>query len=113
MWYSPPEGVVTEKGRPPCSSETATSSSVIAEAIQMASRWDASPVSAVTSPPPPRVMPCGVCSTGPRLETSTNGASDSLMAFRLLPSRLQEDAHPVSQQPGHEEVRADVLLPLA
>ena len=39
---------------PSLSLATATSSSVIAEAIQSALRWETSPESAVTSPPPPR-----------------------------------------------------------
>ena len=47
---------------------------VIAEAIQIASRWEASPVSAVTSPPEPRwTSPSAWKVTGPRLITSTSG----------------------------------------
>ena len=60
--------------RPPCSRETSTSCSLIAEAIQIASRCEASPVSAVTSPPEPRwTSPRAWNVTGPRLLTSTSG----------------------------------------
>jgi hypothetical protein len=41
---------------PPLRSDCSTSPSVIADAIQIASRCDASPVSAVTSPPVPRLI---------------------------------------------------------
>ena len=47
-----------------------TSASVMAEAIQIASRWEASPISAVTRPPVPRLTePSSWYGTGPRLET--------------------------------------------
>ena len=55
--------------------------SLIAEAIQIASRCEASPVSAVTTPPEPRwVSPCASNVTGPRLLTSTSGTSWSCSA---------------------------------
>src|SRR6188474_3245970 len=64
---------------PPRSSETATSSSVIAEAIQSASRCETSPESAVTRPPPPRRTVRSPFSSssnwaGPRLETMISGS---------------------------------------
>ena len=59
---------------PPCARETAASCSFIAEAIQIASRCEASPVSAVTRPPEPRcTSPSASKVTGPRLLTSTSG----------------------------------------
>ena len=74
-WYSPPAGERTGNARPPCSRETSASCSVIAEAIQIASRWEARPVSAVTRPPEPRwTSPPAWKVTGPRLLTSTSGA---------------------------------------
>ena len=64
--------------RSPCSRETSTSRSVIAEAIQIASRCEARPVSAVTRPPVPRLTePSSWNVTGPRLETRTSGRSRS------------------------------------
>ena len=65
---------------PPSSSETRTSSSVIAEAIQSASRWETRPESAVTRPPPPRRtvrLPSSSRSNwaGPRFETMISGWS--------------------------------------
>ena len=45
------------------------------DAIQIASRWEARPVNAVTNPPEPRcTSPCAWKVTGPRLLTSTSGA---------------------------------------
>ena len=70
---SPPAGDSTMNGLPPASSERATSPSVIAEAIHTASRWEARPVSAVTSPPPPRdTLPSSWKVTGPRFDTRTS-----------------------------------------
>src|SRR4051812_20244009 len=63
------------KGRPPASWARRASASVIALAIHTASRCEARPVSAVTSPPPPRLTePSSWKVTGPRLETRTSGA---------------------------------------
>ena len=46
----------------------------MAEAIQIASRWEANPVNAVTRPPVPRLTePSSWYVTGPRLDTNTNG----------------------------------------
>ena len=70
----PAGGERTGNGRAPCSRETCASCSFIAEAIQTASRCEARPVSAVTSPPEPRcTSPPGPKVTGPRLLTSTSG----------------------------------------
>src|SRR5690349_13225919 len=85
------------------------SCSVIAEAIQIASRWDARPVRAGTRPPPPRLTsPSSWNVTGPRLETRTSGAPSS--DDRGLPFQLGEYLQPVAQQARHQELLADVLL---
>ena len=73
----------TTNGCPPRSRDLRASPSVIADAIQTASRCDARPVSAVTSPPVPRVNePSTSNVTGPRLETSTSGACPSAAVGR-------------------------------
>src|SRR3954453_13825884 len=82
----------------------------MAEAIQVASRWEARPVRAVTSPPPPRLIePSSWWVTGPRLETSTRGA-DCSTPPNLPLEQPREDAKPVAEQPGREEVAPHVLL---
>jgi hypothetical protein len=54
------------------------SPSLSADAIHTASRCEASPVSAVTSPPVPRfTLPSSWKVTGPRFETRTSGPRDS------------------------------------
>ena len=68
-------GERTGNALPPCPCETSASYSFIAEAIQVALRYDARPVSAVTRPPEPRcTSPPAWKVTGPRLLTSTSGA---------------------------------------
>src|SRR4051812_22521685 len=99
------------KLRPPCSSEISASSSVIAEATQIASRWCTRPVRAVTRPPPPRLASSSPSSVrtnvaGPRLETRTSG-----VCWVMASGASGEDTQPVAKQPRHEEVRPHVLLP--
>src|SRR5215207_8881593 len=109
---------------PPSSPETATSSSVIAEAIQSASRWVTRPERAVTRPPPPRrTVRCPSSSrsnwSGPRFETMISGEE-------LTPKRLRgtdygvplavdvvDQLQPVAQQARRQEHAAGVLLALA
>src|SRR3954465_15566280 len=99
----PPSGASTSKGLPPCSRATSTSWSVIALAIQIASRWDARPVRAVTRPPVPRLTePSSWKVTGPRFETRTSWDWES--------EDIVEDPQVVSKVAGREEVRAHVLL---
>src|SRR3954452_21889814 len=82
----------------------------MAEAIQVASRWEARPVRAVTRPPPPRLIdPSSWWVTGPRLETSTRGA-DCSTPPKLPLEQPREDAKPDAQQPRGEGVAAHVLL---
>src|SRR5207237_503843 len=58
-------------------SDIRTSSSVIADATHVTSRWLASPMRAVTSPPVPRrTSSPGPNVTGPRLETRMRGLSE-------------------------------------
>src|SRR3954471_6188375 len=98
------------KGRPPASWARRASASVIALAIQVASRCEARPVSAVTRPPPPRLTePSSWWVTGPRFETSTRGA-DCSTPLNLPVEQPREDAKPVAQQPRGEEVAPHVLL---
>src|SRR6188472_4682291 len=93
----PPSGASTSNGRPSCSRATWTSCGVIAEAIQIASRCEARPVSAVTRPPVPRFTePSSWKVTGPRLETNTSWDWDS--------EDIVEDPQVVSQVAGGEEV---------
>src|ERR1700727_2912044 len=102
------------------------SSSLIAEAIQSASRWETSPESAVTSPPPPRRtvrLPSSSRSNwaGPRLETMIRGA----LGIRAKvtgggkgpgPGRRgsgvesDQEVEPVAQEARREELAAGVLL---
>src|SRR5215218_2115657 len=111
---------------PPRSSETATSSSLIAEAIQSASRWETRPERAVTRPPPPRrtVRPPSSRSnwSGPRLETMISG--EELTQQRLRGTdygvprwssavEVGEQLQPVAQQARGEEHATGVLLALA
>ena len=78
---------------PPASALTATSSSVIAEAIQSALRCETRPLSAVTRPPPPRVTTRSPASSrsnwaGPRLETITSrGSASSSHLFHCARTR--------------------------
>src|SRR5262245_61135509 len=102
------------------SSETATSSSVIAEAIQSASRCETRPERAVTRPPPPRrTARCLAASSsncaGPRLETMISG-SESAIPFQPTPSaaalclQIAEQLQPVAQEAWREELLAGVFL---
>src|ERR1700761_5576091 len=97
------------------------SSSVIAEAIQSASRWETRPESAVTRPPPPRRtvrLPSSSRSNwaGPRFETMIRGAS--LIAREGYASaeggssgaETAQQVEPVAQQARREEFAAGVLL---
>src|SRR3954454_6524989 len=92
---------------PSCRALISASSSFIADAIQRASRCSTRPLSAVTRPPPPRVA-CSSPSSprsnvaGPRFETRIS----LLSAIPQAP----EDPEPVAQEPGGQEVLADVLL---
>src|ERR1700750_244739 len=94
------------------------SRAVMAEAIHTASRCEASPVSAVTSPPPPRrTLPSSWNVTGPRFDTRTSGARSSLTTplDRCLGGRgalehPPEDPQVVAQIARREEVLAHVLL---
>src|ERR1044071_7759203 len=107
---------------PPSSSETATSSSVIAEAIQSASRWETRPESAVTRPPPPRrsvLFPLSSRSnwSGPRLETMISGEESTPQRLRVDPRGLEglgvevgQQTEPVAQQSRREELAAGVFL---
>src|SRR4051812_16467751 len=117
---------------PPDSSETAMSSSVIAEAIQSASRWRTRSESAVTRPPPPRRTVRSPFSSrsnwaGPRFETMISGEAStaaevtcSVQAAGELPPAGRrsgfepgEQLEPVAQQPRREELAPRVLLALA
>src|SRR5215210_7271381 len=89
------------------------SASVMAEAIQSASRWWTRPVSAVTSPPPPRRATSSPFSSrskaaGPRFDTSTIWVSVLIAAIRSR--ELAEDLEPVAHQARGEEVGPHVLL---
>src|SRR5437588_5100784 len=107
--YSPPPGASTANGLPWLRSAAATSSSVMAEAIHVTSRCEASPISAVTNPPVPRrISPSGPKVTGPRLETSTRERSGIGSALHLL-KQLQ----PVAQQTRRQEPPACRLLTCA
>src|SRR5256885_2962115 len=109
--YSPRAGERTGKARPPCSRDTAASCSFIAEAIQITSRCEASPVSAVTRPPEPRwTSPPAWNVTGPRLLTSTSGVR---CPGTSLLQQAVEDPEVVAQVARREEVLAHVLLPRA
>src|SRR6185437_9444556 len=86
------------------------SPSVSAEAIHTASRCDARPVSAVTSPPVPRLtLPSSSKVTGPRLETRTRGPRESGKVLRSF-EKLREDPQIVAQVARREEVLADMFL---
>src|SRR5918912_3246475 len=105
--YSPPSGASTANGLPWLRSAASTSSSVIAEAIQVTSRCEANPISAVTNPPVPRLIsPSGPNVTGPRLDTSTSGGS----AIRPSDSERLEQLQPVAQQARHQEAPPRRLL---
>src|SRR5215204_1244061 len=107
---------------PPCSADTAMSSSVIADAIQSASRWETRPERAVTSPPPPRLTVRSPLSSrsncaGPRLETMIKGSLSTLTlspyprsAGSRLGVELAEQLQPVAQQAGGEELPPGVFL---
>src|ERR1700709_291327 len=105
---------------PPSSSETATSSPVIAEAIQSASRWETRPESAVTRPPPPRRRVRSPPSSrsnwaGPRLETMISGEESTPQRLRVGEPggsgvEVGQQPEPVAQQPRREELAAGVLL---
>ena len=104
-----------DRERPPAVllRDTSTSPSVIAEAIQIASRCEARPVSAVTRPPLPRRR----CrrprrSPGPRLETRTRGPPVGHRAGRQ-PEAPEEDAQPVAQERGIRKCARTCSLPLA
>src|SRR3954462_12649845 len=81
----------------------------MAEATHNASRWLTRPVSAVTSPPPPRRATSSFDSesrskvAGPRLETSTRGTSAFI--------QVSEDLQPVAQQARGQEMLAHMLFP--
>src|SRR5262249_26272704 len=111
---------------PSLSPATTTSSSVIAEAIQSALRWETRPERAVTRPPPPR---CTVRSprssrpnsAGPRFETIVSGCLSGTHRLyqpgvktpadpRLVGVEVGEDAHPVEQQARGEEPLTGALL---
>src|SRR5262249_2340259 len=103
-------------GLPWASRLTRMSSSVIADAIQSAPRWATRPLSAVTSPPPPRCTVRSPTSSrwnsaGPRLETITRRRSGLTRASRC-PSQLElpEQLEPVAQEPRRQEHLARVLL---
>src|SRR5204862_6579326 len=96
-----------------------------AEAIQPAARCEASPVSAVTSPPPPRLtLPSSWKVTGPRFETRPSGCwrPPSDTSGRRLGGllgggrrgrglrQLAEDPQVVAQVARRQEVLAHVLL---
>src|SRR6476469_3593945 len=110
---------------PPLSLETATSSSVIAEAIQSASRCETRPESAVTNPPPPRRTVRSPLSSssnwsGPRFETMISGEELTPQRlkgtdFRVVPAlavEVGEQLQPVAQQAWGEELAPGVLLAL-
>src|SRR5437763_3331738 len=101
--------MLTGNGRPPFSSAAWASSLVMADAIQVTSRWVARPISAVTSPPVPRrISPSGPNVTGPRLDTSTSGGPEEDIALHSL--QLLEQLEPVTQQARHQELPADRFL---
>src|SRR5436190_6511859 len=109
-WYSPPAGERTVSALPSASWALRASPSVSAEAIQTASRCDARPVRAVTSPPVPRLtLPSSWKVTGPRLETRTSGPRESDITWTLR-QQLGEDPQVVAQITRREEVLAHVLL---
>src|SRR6476661_1176807 len=104
---------------PPCSWETATSSSVIAEAIQSASRWETRPERAVTRPPPPRRSVRSPRSSrsnwsGPRFETMIRGDWSTPQRLRVDPRgsgvEVRQQPEPVAQQARREELATGVLL---
>src|SRR3954454_25136566 len=104
---------------PPVSSATATSSSVIAEAIQSASRWRTRSESAVTRPPPPRRTVRSPFSSrsnwaGPRFETMIRGELATPRGYgRGSGVEIADQAEPVPQQARREELAAGVLLAVA
>src|SRR3954464_4730483 len=115
----------TSKARSPWWRLISVSSSVIADAIQIASRLRSRPVSAVTSPPPPRRGTSSPVSSrsnmaGPRLDSRISRCcpgSPGMSARRSGagggPDHLTEvveDLQPVAQQARHQEVRAHVLF---
>src|SRR5918999_552517 len=110
---------VTSKLWLPRSRATSMSSSLIAEAIQVASRWLTRPVRAVTSPPPPRRGTSSPSSSrsnvaGARFEKRTRGGSDVMRspgryAARLAVLHLERDAALLAadERPGLPERLGD------
>ena len=85
------------------------SSSLIADAIQSASRWLTRPVSAVTRPPPPRVG--HELAVRRRARTSPGrGSRRERAGRRRAHPRSLEDPQPVAQEARGQEVLAHVLL---
>ena len=123
-WYEPPAGDSTSNGRPPASSAFSTSSSVIAEAIHIASRCEARPVSAVTSPPL-AALDLAVRAEGDRpavgdederapVAHQAGSAAAAAAAAGAPPfERRGDDLQVVAQVARHEEVLAHVLLAAA
>src|SRR5690242_10613103 len=84
----------------------------MAEATQVTGRCEASPISAVTSPPVPRLIsPPSWKVTGPRFETRTRGVSVDIGAAPI-PSRsdLLQQFEPVPQQARGQKVSPHGLL---
>src|SRR5947209_6796804 len=80
----------------------------MAEAIQVASRYEASPISAVTSPPVPRLTsPPGWNVTGPRFDTSTSGDFEPITDSYPEPLKQLE---PVAQEPRRQKALPGRLL---